>query len=154
MALDPSYIGRSYPPTEAYLVTREKIAEFADAVGDPNPAYRSAAAAQALGHGDVLAPPTFPVVVSRVATAQVIFDPQLGLDYSRVVHGEQSFTYDRPVVAGDRLVAVATVENIRSAAGNDLLTLRTDLSTPEGEHVCAARMVVVARGTADSAQEG
>jgi acyl dehydratase len=152
MPLDQGYVGRTYPPTPAYLVSREKIAEFADAVGDPNPAYRSVEAARALGQPDVVAPPTFVVLVTSRSSAQVLFDPELGLDYSMVVHGEQSFSYVRPVVAGDRLVAVATVENIRSAAGNDLLTLRADVSTADGEPVCTARSTVVARGTA--AQEG
>jgi acyl dehydratase len=147
MALDPSFVGRTYPATEPYLVSREKIREFADAVGDPNPAYRDPDAARALGHPDVVAPPTFAVVVSHVASGQVTHDPELGLDYSRVVHGEQSFAYTRPVVAGDRLVAVATVDAIRSAAGNDLLSLRSEVSTVDGEHVCTVRSTVVARGT-------
>ena len=77
-----------------------------------------------------------------------MFDPALGLDYSKVVHGEQSFAYERPVVAGDRLVAVASVDAIRSAAGNDLLTLRVEVSTEDGELVLTARSTVVARGTA------
>ena len=88
-------------------MSREKIAEFANAIGDPNPAYASVDAARGLGHPDVVAPPTFAVVVTSRAQAQVMFDPALGLDYSKVVHGEQSFAYERPVVAGDRLVAVA-----------------------------------------------
>jgi acyl dehydratase len=152
MALDQSFVGRTYPPTEPYLVSREKIREFADAIGDPNPAYRSVEAARALGHPDVVAPPTFAIVVSSRASAQVMFDPALGLDYSRVVHGEQSFSYERPVVAGDRLVAVATVEKIRSAAGNDLLTLSCALTTADGEPVGIARSVIVARGTAEDSR--
>jgi acyl dehydratase len=148
MPLDQAFVGRTYPATAPYLVSREKIAEFADAIGDPNPAYRSVQAARALGHPDVVAPPTFAVVVTSRASAQVMFDPDLGLDYSRVVHGEQSFAYTRPVVAGDRLVAGASVENIRSAAGNDLLTLRAEVSTVDGELVCTARSTIVARGTA------
>ena len=127
MALDQSFVGRKYPPTEPYEVGREKIREFADAIGDPNPAYRDADAARALGHPDVIAPPTFPVVLSMRASAQVVADPELGLDYSRVVHGEQRFVYSRPVRAGDRLTVTVTVESIRSAAGNDLLTTRGDV---------------------------
>ena len=148
MPLDQAFVGRSYPPTAPYLVSREKVAEFANAIGDPNPAYLSVAAARELGHPDVVAPPTFAVVVTSRAQAQVMFDPALGLDYSKVVHGEQSFAYERPVVAGDRLVAVASVDAIRSAAGNDLLTLRVEVSTEDGELVLTARSTVVARGTA------
>jgi acyl dehydratase len=148
VALDQSYVGRSYPATEPYLVSREKIREFADAVGDPNPAYRSVGAARALGHADVIAPPTFAVIVSSSASTQVMFDPGLGLDYSRVLHGEQSFAYERPIIAGDLLSAVVTVEKIRSAAGNDLLTLSCAVNAADGALVCTARSVLVARGTA------
>lgn len=151
MPLDPSFIGRTYPPTQPYEVGREKIREFADAIGDQNPAYRDAEAARALGHADVIAPPTFPIVLSMRAAAQVVFDPDLGLDYSRVVHGEQRFAYSRPVRAGDRLTAVVTVDNIRSAAGNEILSTRGEISTVDGEHVVTAYSTLVARGTAKEA---
>lgn len=148
MALDQSFIGRKYPPTEPYEVGREKIREFADAIGDQHPAYRDPAAAAALGHPDVIAPPTFAIVLSMRAGSQVTFDPELGLDYSKVVHGEQRFVHTRPVRAGDRLVATVTVENIRAAAGNDLVTTRADVTTTDGEPVLVAYATLVARGTA------
>lgn len=149
MALNPDFIGRTYPPGPAYQVGREKIGEFATAIGDSNPAYHDAAAAQALGYADVIAPPTFPFVIAMRAMAAATFDPELGLDYTRVVHGEQSFSYTRPIVAGDELVAVSTIENIRSVAGNDLLTTRTDISTVTGEHVVSSTSVIVSRGTGE-----
>ena len=93
MALDQSFVGRTYPPTPPYEVGREKIREFAEAIGDANPAYRDPEAARALGHPDVIAPPTFGIVLSMTAGRQVIADPELGLDYSRVVHGEQRFVH-------------------------------------------------------------
>jgi acyl dehydratase len=148
MALDQRFVGRTYGPGPAYEVGREKIREFADAIGDANAAYRDPDAAKALGHPDVIAPPTFPIVVSMRASAELVADPELGLDYSRVVHGEQRFAYRRPVRAGDRLVSVLTVDSIRSAAGNDILGTRTELSTPEGELVVTAYSTIVARGTA------
>ena len=148
MALDQSFVGKQYPPTEPYEVGREKIREFADAIGDAHPAYREAAAAQALGHPDVIAPPTFPIVLSMRAAAQVVEDPALGLDYSRVVHGEQRFAYTRPVRAGDVLTVVVSVDAIRSAAGNDLVTTRGEVSTVGGDHVVTAYSTLVARGTA------
>jgi acyl dehydratase len=129
-------------------VGRAKIAEFADAIGDPNPAYRDPAAAARLGHADVIAPPTFPIILTFEAARALIEDPALGLDYSRVVHGEQRFVYARPVRAGDRLVTTVTVENIRSAAGNDMITSRSDVATVEGEHVVTGYSTLVARGTA------
>lgn len=148
MPVDQSYIGRVYPPTAPYEVGREKIREFADAINDPNPAYRDRVAAQALGYADVIAPPTFPIVLTLKAGHQVIADPELGIDYSRVVHGEQQFVHHRPVTAGDVLQVVVTVENIRAAAGNDMVTTRADVSTVEGEAVLTARSTIVARGTA------
>jgi acyl dehydratase len=148
MAVDPSFAGRTYPPTEPYEVGREKIREFADAINDPNPVYRSRAAAQELGHADVIAPPTFAIVVTMRAGHQVIMDPDLGIDYSRVVHGEQRFEHVRPIRAGDLLQVVLTVESIRAAAGNDIVTTRGDVTTVDGEPVLTAFSTIVARGTA------
>ena len=150
MALDPSFAGRTYPATEPYEVGREKVREFADALRDLNPAYRSSEAARALGHPDVVAPPTFPIVLSLRAMEQVVMDPELGLDYSRVVHGEQRFTYTRPVRAGDVLTSVVSVETIRSMAGNDMITVRADISTVDGEPVVTARSMLVARAAEEA----
>lgn len=146
MTLDPKFIGREYPPTPPYEVGREKIREFADAIGDPNPAYRDPDAARELGHDDVVAPPTFLIVAAMRASAQVVADPELGIDYSRVVHGEQRFVHSRPARAGDRLTVRVRVENIRSAAGNDIVSSRSDLSTVDGEHVATAYSTLVVRG--------
>jgi acyl dehydratase len=148
MPLDQSFVGRTYPPTAPYRVGREKIREFADAINDSNAAYRDVDAARALGHPDVIAPPTFAIIITSKAARQVIDDPQLGLDYSRVVHGTQRFVTVRPVRAGDELQVVISVESIRSAAGNDILTTRADVSTVEGEAVLTAYATLVARGTA------
>lgn len=150
MPIDPSFIGRSYPPTRGYEVGREKIREFALALGDDNPVYTDPEAARALGHADVIAPPTFPVVLALPALEQVIGDPELGLDYGRVVHGDQRFAHTRPIHAGDVLQVTVTVENIRSAAGNDLISTRGDVTTVDGEHVCSSYGTLVARGTAGS----
>lgn len=148
MPLDRSFIGRAYPPTAPYEVGREKIREFADAVMDPNPVYRDPAAARALGYPDVIAPPTFAIVLTLPAGRQVSHDPDLGIDYSRVVHGEQRFEHLRPVRAGDVLQVVVSIADIRSAAGNDLVTTRADVTTVDGEAVLTAFGTLVARGTA------
>jgi acyl dehydratase len=145
MPLDPSFVGRAYPPTEPYLVGREKIREFAEAIGDPHPAFYDVDTARELGHEDVVAPPTFPVVVTMRASDQVVADPALGLDYSRVVHGDQRFVSERPVRAGDALVARTTVDAIRSVGGNEILSLRAEVATVDGEHVCTAYSTLVAR---------
>ena len=146
MALDPGLVGRGYPPSAVYEVGRAKIAEFAAAIGDPDPVFRDAAAARASGHPDVIAPPTFAIVVSLEAATSVLDDPDVALDYSRVVHGEQKFTHHRPIRAGDRLVATTTIDAVRSVAGNDLLTTRVDLATEDGEAVCTSTSMLVARG--------
>jgi acyl dehydratase len=150
MALDQSFVGRSYPPTPAYEVGREKIREFAEAIGDAHPAYTDAEAARALGHPDVIAPPTFVFSLTFRAAGQVVQDPQLGLDYSRVVHGDQRFVYSRPVRAGDRLTVTSTIEGVRSMAGNDILDVRGEVHDASGEHVVTAYTKLVAR----AAEEG
>jgi acyl dehydratase len=142
VATDPSLIGRLYVLPEPYLVGREKIREFADAIGADDAAYRDPAAAAALGHPDVIAPPTFPVLIS-VKAAQPFFD-DIALDMSRVVHGDQRFAYTRPVRAGDRLAASCQVEEIMARAGNEFLTTRVDITTDTGDPVVSiwARLVV------------
>lgn len=145
MPLDQSFVGRSYPPTAPYEVGREKIREFAEAVGDGNPVYTDPEAARALGHPDVIAPPTFPFVITYKAAGQVVLDPELGLDYDRVVHGDQKFTYTRPVRAGDRLSVTVTIDSIKSLAGNDVIDVRGDVRDDSGAHVVTALMKLVAR---------
>jgi acyl dehydratase len=146
MALDPGLVGRSYPPSAVYEVGRAKIAEFAAAIGESDPVHRDAEAARASGHPDVIAPPTFAIVVSLQAATSVLDDPDVAIDYSRVVHGEQRFTHHRPIRAGDRLVATTTIDAVRSVGGNDLLTTRVDLATDDGEPVSTATSMLVARG--------
>lgn len=146
MPLDPSFVGRSYPPTAPYQVGREKIREFATAIGATDAAYHDPEAARALGYPDVVAPPTFPMVVTLAASNQFIDDPALGVDYSRLVHGEQRFAYTRPVVAGDELVCVNTIENITSRGGHEFLNTRTDVSTVGGEPVVTVWSKFVIRG--------
>jgi acyl dehydratase len=148
MALDAGLVGRSYPPSAVYEVGREKIAEFATALGDPDPVYRDQAAARAAGHPDVIAPPTFAIVLSLGAGNVVLDDPDVAIDYSRVVHGEQRFAHHRPIRAGDRLVATASIDAVKTVAGNDMLTTRVDLATEDGEPVCTTRSMLVARGQA------
>ena len=146
MALDAGLVGRGYPPSAVYEVGRAKIAEFAGAIGDPSPVYRDVDAARAAGHPDVIAPPTFAIAVSLEAAMVVLDDPDVALDYSRVVHGEQRFVHHRPIRAGDRLVATTTIDAARTVAGNDLLTARVDLTTEDGDPVCTATSMLVARG--------
>ncbi|MGY0492400.1 FAS1-like dehydratase domain-containing protein [Streptomyces sp. WG-D5] len=150
MALDQSFVGRTYPPTAPYEVGREKIREFAEAVGDTNPAYVDRAAAEELGHADVIAPPTFVFAITFKAAGEVVHDPELGLDYSRVVHGDQKFAYTRPVRAGDRLSVTSTIEGIKSLAGNDILDVRGEVHDQNGEHVVTAWTKLVSRAAEEA----
>jgi acyl dehydratase len=133
--LDESFVGRVYPPAFVYEVGREKIREFAEAIGDPDPVFRDPAAARAAGHPDVIAPPTFLMVLSLPAQERLVGDPALGLDYSRVVHGKQSFRLIRPVRAGDRLTIELRVEGIRARGGTATLDVRGEVCTEAGEPV-------------------
>jgi acyl dehydratase len=149
MPLNTSFIGRSYGPSGVYEVSREKIRDFAIAAGDLNPAYLDADAARALGYPDVIAPPTFLTVTGfRFPELGPVGDPELGLDYSRVVHGEQSYVHHRPVVAGDQLVVTATVKDIKTAGRNELIIMQTDVSTVGGDPVSTMQATIVSRGTA------
>jgi len=146
MPLDPSFAGRAGPPTEPYLVGREKIREFARAIGATDAEYHDPEAARAIGYADVVAPPTFPIVITMTSSHRIVTDPALGIDYSRVVHGDQKFKYTRPVVAGDALVCVNSIEEITQRGGHDFLTTRTEVTTVEGEHVVTAWGKLVQRG--------
>jgi acyl dehydratase len=145
MALNRRFVGRKYPPTEPYEVGREKIREFAAAVGEDSAACYDVATAVRLGHPDLIAPPTFAIVLSMRADEQVVRDAELGLDYSKVVHREQRFTHHRPVCAGDALTVVVTVRDIRTIAGNELLITTGEITTVAGEPVCTTSTTLVAR---------
>lgn len=145
MPVDPSFIGRTYPAAQRYEVGLEKIREFADAIGDPNPVYRDVEAARAAGHPTVIAPPTFVTIVNLRAIHAIVADPELGLDWSRVVHGEQTFEYHRPVRAGDSLHIVTTIQDVRSRAGNDFLLVRAEITDGQDTPVATATANIVAR---------
>ncbi|GGJ98448.1 UPF0336 protein [Pilimelia anulata] len=146
MPLDPAYAGRTYPPAPVYGVGREKIREFARAIGATDPVHHDPAAARALGHPDVIAPPTFAIVISGASMDVVYADPDLGLDFSRVVHGEQRFTHARPVRAGDEIVCVHRIAEVTTRGGHGFLTTRSELRTPAGEPVAEVSAKLVVRG--------
>ncbi len=150
MPVDATLVGRSCPPTPPYHVGREKIREFADAVGDTSPACRDPEAARLLGHPDVIAPPTFPIVVTLRAAEQVLAAPTVGVEMNRVIHGDQRFTATRPVRAGDELVVETTVDRVREMAGNTILTVRSEVRTTTGEHVCTSLSTLVVRDAASA----
>jgi acyl dehydratase len=128
VAIDQAFVGRSYPPSAPYEVSRAKIREFADAIGDASPAYRDPAVAAELGHPDVIAPPTFATIVNIAVVEAIVGDPELGVDYSMMVHADQRFSHHRPIAAGDRLVVTTHIDNILSRAGIDTLSVRGELT--------------------------
>ncbi|WP_019875509.1 MaoC family dehydratase N-terminal domain-containing protein [Sporichthya polymorpha] len=144
MPVDPSLVGRTYPPSRPYEVGREKIREFADAIGDPSPVFRDPEAAQALGYPDVLAPPTFPIVFALDGAFAVLAD--LGIELQNVVHGDQNFRYARPLRPGDRLVTTVEIRAVKHLAGNDVLTVDCVSATEAGEHVVTSTSTLVCRG--------
>ena len=135
-----------YPPAATYEVSRAKIEEFADALGDANPLYRDPEAAKAAGFPDVIAPPTFLTIVNLGAINAIVADPELGLDYGRMVHGDQSFAYERPVHAGDVLAVTTTVAEIMNRAGNDFLTMRAEVRDADDALVVTVQAQLVVRG--------
>jgi acyl dehydratase len=148
MAINPDFLGKTFPPSAPYEVSRVKLAEFADAIGDQNPLYRDRAAAQAAGFPDVIAPPTFPNVITMTSSARALAEPGLNLNYAMVVHGEQRFEYARPLHAGDVVTAQVTITEIRDVGRNSMMSTTTQISTVEGEHVCTAHSTLVERGGA------
>lgn len=143
MALDPSFVGRCYPVAGTYQVGREKIREFAAAIGDDDEIYRDRSVARARGYSDVIAPPTFAIILVLRAQQALLCDPELGLDYRRMVHGKQSLSHHRPIRAGDELAAALHVDSVRTMGGNEMLTVRCEITDSAGDPVTTARSMLV-----------
>jgi acyl dehydratase len=137
--------GKVYPRTARYLVGREKLREFAAAV-HASPNSTDLAVAQANGHADLIAAPTFAVVIQERSLATVLADPEAAIDFSRVVHGDQRFSFERPIIAGDELVSELTVAGVRSLGGNHMVTFQTKIFDAADQLVCTATSTLVIRG--------
>ena len=151
MPVDPALVGTVVAGPTPSVVDREAVVAFARAVavgGDPHPASTDPATARALGHADVVAPPTFAVSVAQAAEAAFVLDPASGVDFSRVVHGEQRLVHHRPITAGDHLLTSVTLEALRTMAGNELVTLRSEITDVDGAPVCTATSMLVVRAAA------
>ena len=149
MPVNPELVGREFPPTSQYLVGREKVREFARAVFADDPQHIDPAAAQALGYADVVAPPTFAIVVQELTLQQLLAEPDSGIVLSRVLHAEQRFAYARPIVAGDELTGRLSVSGIRTIGGNAMVTSQTAITDASGAHVVTATSILVV-GEADA----
>ena len=146
--MNPDLQGRAFPATEPYLVGREKVREFSRAVLATNPVNHDVNAARAAGHADVVAPPTFAIVLQQLTLDQLVAVPDSGIDMTHIVHGEQRFASTRPIVAGDELVAQLAVTSIKTLGGNAMVTAETAITDVTGAHVVTATSVLVVRGDA------
>jgi acyl dehydratase len=144
--VNASVEGRVYPPTEPYLVGREKVREFARAVFATHPVNLDPEAARAAGYADVVAPTTFPIVVTAATLEQLLADEEAGVDFTRVVHGDQRFAYSRPIVAGDELTATMTITSVKSIGGHSMVTSESAITDATGAHVVTATSTLVVRG--------
>ena len=139
LMVNPAIEGKRYPRTSTYLVGREKLREFARAT------FLSESFEQP-GDSEMVAPPTFAVVIQEQSLKYVLSDPEAKLDFSRVVHGDQRFVYERPIVSGDELSSELTVASIKTLAGNHLVSFNTEIFDAEDKLVCTAISTLVVRG--------
>lgn len=149
MAVSSDLVSRVFPPLPPYLVGREKVREFAQATFATDPGHSDVEHARARGWSDVVAPATFPVVIQQAALDMLVSDPDAGIDFSRVVHGDQRFDYSRPVVAGDELVATLRVTKVNSLGGHHMVTAEVSMHDSLGAHVVTATSTLVIRGDDD-----
>ncbi|MFJ6654401.1 MaoC family dehydratase N-terminal domain-containing protein [Microbacterium sp. NPDC091313] len=143
MPVNPELVGRAFAPTAPYLVGREKVREFARAVFADAPVHLDPAAAVAAGYPDVVAPPTFAMVVQDLTLQQLLHDPEAGIELSRTIHAEQRFRYSRPIVAGDELTATLSVTGIRTVGGNAMVTSDAEIVDADGAHVVTTTAVLL-----------
>jgi len=146
--VNPAIEGKIYPRTSSYLVGREKIREFAKAVFSNDPANLDLEEAKKHGYKDLIAPPTFAVVIQERSLTQVITDKEAALDFSRVVHGDQRFIHVRPIVAGDELTSELKVASVKQLAGNSMVSFETQIFDSNQDLVCTAISTLVVRGEA------
>jgi acyl dehydratase len=138
-------IGKQFPPLE-YEVGREKIREYAHAVGETDPVHHDRAAAQAAGFRDVVAPPMFAVVYSAGAVAPAIFDPEIGLNFAMMVHGGQDFVWGDPVCSGDTITTVNTFKDYSEKDGRKFFVFESVSTNQDGAEVCRGTWTNIVRG--------
>jgi acyl dehydratase len=145
MPVNSQAIGKTYEPT-VYAVGREKIKEYANAVGETNPVHLDVAAAREAGYADVVAPPMFAVVYSSPAVGPPIFDPELEINFAMMVHGGQEFEWGPVVVAGDEVTTTVSVKDISDRAGLGYYVFESISNNQRGEQVCRGTWTQIVRG--------
>ncbi len=149
MPLNEALKGREYPPV-TFTVDRDHVVRFADAIGEDNPVFRDPDAARSAGYEEQIAPPTFVTAMQIMTSGIVVLDQELGLDYSRVVHGEQAYEWRRPVRVGETLTATPRIADIYAKGPNEFLVIEAEIMGASGEPVVLARSTLLSRGTAGS----
>ena len=144
MAPKTDAVGKTYPPT-SYAVGREKVREFAAAVGEENPLHHDPDAAREAGYADVVAPPMFAVVFGGRAMAPALFDPEVGIDFSRMVHGGQEFVWGPPVVAGDEIATEVEVKDVSERGGLQFFVFESRSTNQDGDTVCTGTWTNIVR---------
>jgi acyl dehydratase len=145
MPVKTEAIGKTYDPV-TYAVGREKIREYAAAVGETNPLHDNLEAARATGHADLVAPPMFVVVYAARAIVPAMFDPEVGLNFAMMVHGGQEFRWDALVIAGDEITTTASVKEINERGGMGFYVFETASQNQRGEPVCTGTWTQIVRG--------
>jgi acyl dehydratase len=145
MAVKTEAIGKTYPPIE-YAVGREKIREYASAVGETNAVYYAVEAARAAGHADVVAPPMFAVVYCSRAIGPALFDPEVGIVFANMLHAGQEFSWGQLVVAGDEISTVTSVRDISERGGMGFYEFLTESRNQRDEVVCTGIWRQIVRG--------
>jgi acyl dehydratase len=145
MAVNTDAIGKTYPGV-VYAVGREKIREYAYAVGETNPLYLDVEAARAAGHADVVAPPMFAVVYSGRAVTPALFDPEVGITFANMLHAGQEFAWGPLVVAGDEITTTTEVKDISERGGMEFYEFETVSRNERGETVCTGTWRQIVRG--------
>jgi acyl dehydratase len=143
--LDESFVGRALPPSPPYQVGREKVREFATAIGEDSALCHDVDAARAAGHPDLVAPPTFPVVFTMPRIEVLLRDAAFGWRFEGTVHGGQKIEFSRPIHAGDELITRVHVESLRTRAGTNMLTLRCAVADVGGEPVCETEALLLSQ---------
>jgi acyl dehydratase len=145
MPVDTKAAGKTYEP-KTYAVGREKIREYANAVGETNPLHLDVDAARAAGYADLVAPPMFAVVYSAPAMAPAVLDPEVGLNLAMMVHGGQEFVWGKPVVAGDDVTTTASVKDISERDGKGFYVFETVSNNQDGDTVATGTWTNIVRG--------
>jgi acyl dehydratase len=138
-------IGKRYPAM-TYAIGREKVREYAHAVGETNPLHLDVEVARGAGYADVLAPPMFVVVYASAPFTRALFDPELEIDFTRLVHGSQEFHWEQPVVAGDEITTTLSVRDMAERAGLRFDTFETVSVNQRGETTCVGTWSTIIRG--------